>query len=61
LSFGSQRRRYEDKVTSILKMDHEAGRRMELFQDRAQWWSLVFAILNLRILLSHVLYLVEIQ
>jgi len=29
----------------------EDGRWMELAQDRVQWWALVLAVLNLRVLL----------
>jgi hypothetical protein len=35
-------------------MDLEDGWCMKLAQDRVQWWVLVLAVLNLRVLLSEI-------
>jgi hypothetical protein len=35
----------------LREMGCEDGKLMELAQDRVQWWALVLAVLNLRVLL----------
>jgi hypothetical protein len=37
--------------TDLREIGCEVGRWMELAQDRVQWWALVLAMLNLRVLL----------